>query len=728
MQISIFLISSIITLFFCLVIGFFVYAKSLNKQICTIWILFCLSISLCEAAFLRIAFIHSKEEAMLWWQVANIGIIFAPVLFFHFICRMLDLKKNGEIVCWYILTAIFITLNIFDRKDFIGGLHLIHNEFYWISWNKNSLFHPFFYVYSWLFLLVYAFSLIVIKFRKATGNSRNQLRYFMLGAGISWIGGCGNFLSCINPKIYPITNFLVGVYAPVLGYAIIKYRLMDIKVVFTRFSIFAIIYALILGIPFWAGYKYGLWQIATWVMLVLATLGPLIYNFLRRQVEKRTLAEEHHAHELLQQASEGMMRYRSLKELLDIITHITSKTLKLENAAMFIVEENTGNFNLSVARLKSRYQYSEVISRIDPLVQKLSIIEESLVYEEVKLKAQELKNNSDDPIHEIESQMRKLQAAVIVPASLRGRLLGFLVLGEKKSKRMYSQDDLSTLWALSYQAALAMENALLYHKEKTLLANESRRQALADMAPGASHQFDNRLNTISATTDNLFDLIKNDSQGFSKEQLIETVFSELEVIRGEVTKGKQITEAILQKAKVKLEFDKVDIIKVIQNAINLTRLRRTRESLAGAKEPEFVFNYPKNLPQLFLCEGPIQDVFENMFNNAIDAIVTKENRKIEPQGYQGKITINISKQNKSLIVDIEDNGIGIPKESLHKLFTPYFTSKATAEKGVLGGSGLGLYVMRDFVERHGGTIGVESEYTKWTKFTINLPLDFKPSE
>lgn len=725
--------SSILIMVSCLSMAILVFLKGKRTKPQIIWGIFCLGAALWGLGTYKASIAPTEEDAVFWWQVTYISVIFAPVIFSHFVYNFLKVKRTPLLLVSYLLALIFLYFDFFKKELFFGKLEFMFGQFYWVYWLKSrSLAYLSFYIIFYWILLTYTFVLLLKHYRRSKGNPlyRNQIKYFILAMSLAWLGPEGMFLSKFGIKIYPISNFLIALYPIIISYAIVRHHLMDIKLAITHAGVFALVYFPVIFIPLWIAPKFihtHLWWVPTVLMGIFATVGIFVFNDLRRRAEARILKEERRSHELLTQASRGMIHIHNIKELLELISHITTRTMKLENASIFLVKESSGDFNLAAVRFRSEYQYQDIIKASDPLIQELSLLDEPLVYEEVKLKAQELKHQRNNPIHEIEYQMRRLRAAVIVPAVSNKRLLAFLVLGEKFSKRMYSQEDLATLWTVSYQSALALDNAFLYEKEKLHLAEQSRRQALADMAPGASHQFNNRLATIGATAENLLDLLKNDSQNLSKEELIKMFSSDLELIQGEVAKGKQITAAILQKSKVNLEFAKVDIVKVIQNAINLIRLRRTQSSLAGAREPEITFNYPKDLPLLMLCEGTIQDVFENTLNNDYDAIVIRHKRKIDGDlPYQGKIAINISRKDNSVIITVEDNGIGIKKEDMHKLFTDLFTTKATSEKGVVGGSGLGLNVMRSFVEGHGGKISVESEYAKWTRFTITLPVDFKP--
>ena len=105
--------------------------------------------------------------------------------------------------------------------------------------------------------------------------------------------------------------------------------------------------------------------------------------------------------------------------------------------------------------------------------------------------------------------------------------------------------------------------------------------------------------------------------------------------------------------------------------------------------------------------GQINQVLMNIIDNAIFAI--KEN---------GDIFIRTNDDGKNIVVEIEDNGVGIAKENLEKVFEPFFTTKGVGE-----GTGLGMSISYKIIESHGGKILIDSEVGRGTKFTIILPKD-----
>ena len=103
----------------------------------------------------------------------------------------------------------------------------------------------------------------------------------------------------------------------------------------------------------------------------------------------------------------------------------------------------------------------------------------------------------------------------------------------------------------------------------------------------------------------------------------------------------------------------------------------------------------------------------SLLGNAVYAVVKKAQR----EKYQPQITLQASIEGSEVVVDIQDNGVGIEQTIINKIYDPFFTTKTTGEA-----SGIGLYLSHEIVQNHGGTISVLSEKDAFTKFTIKLPL------
>jgi len=119
--------------------------------------------------------------------------------------------------------------------------------------------------------------------------------------------------------------------------------------------------------------------------------------------------------------------------------------------------------------------------------------------------------------------------------------------------------------------------------------------------------------------------------------------------------------------------------------------------------------YSADLPRIEAYASELNQVWTNIIDNAIDAMNGK-----------GEIRIKTYKEDQRVIVEIVDNGPGIPEEIQPRIFEPFFTTKAPGH-----GTGLGLHISHDIiVNRHHGQLLVESKPGK-TRFTVILPKQIK---
>ena len=120
---------------------------------------------------------------------------------------------------------------------------------------------------------------------------------------------------------------------------------------------------------------------------------------------------------------------------------------------------------------------------------------------------------------------------------------------------------------------------------------------------------------------------------------------------------------------------------------------------------EVIKHYPEDLPQIWCYPDELNQVWTNLIYNALQAM-----------DFQGTITIKVRNQDHRLFVSITDTGKGIPQEIIPRIFEPFFTTKPSGE-----GSGLGLHIVRQIIEKHQGEVEVSSKVGK-TTFTVALPM------
>ncbi|MCA1029826.1 response regulator [Bacillus timonensis] len=145
-----------------------------------------------------------------------------------------------------------------------------------------------------------------------------------------------------------------------------------------------------------------------------------------------------------------------------------------------------------------------------------------------------------------------------------------------------------------------------------------------------------------------------------------------------------------------------DLLPIIQNVIDTQKVNATNHqvSIEQLAETTIVLGDKDKLSQ----------VFNNLISNAI---------KYSPEG--GNIQVKMYEENEYLCVAVSDEGLGIPKESIEKLFTKFYRID-NSDRRRIGGTGLGLAIVKEIVQAHEGTVTVSSELKKGSTFVVKLPI------
>lgn len=725
---TIFSISSIFIVLSTVCITIFMLRKGSRGEGNKAFMFLCIVAGFWGAGGYQFSTALSREEAFRGWQLAYIGCILTSPAYYHFVYGFLKLKKLFYKILLYLnyaLASFFLFLVFFYRNIFLGDLKFVFDQFYWTDWLKfKSPLWLFFYIsFNWI-LLTYSFLLLVRAYFYATGILRNQLKYCIFGSLVAWVGAHGDYLLNFRSDIYPYCNFLIAIYPAIWAYAIVRYRLMDISIAITKTSIFVAVYSLILGFPLlviyylqnelvsWLGVSW--WIVPFLCSTVLATLGPFLYIYFDKKAEETLLKEQRNYQNILKGASAGMIRIRNLDVLLKLIVYVITKIVRIKYALIYLLSQEGSYYALKAFR--GMNIKIGAINYDSPLIWQLVKDKEPLVTEEIAMKLKDEPENG--ALEKLVKQLIALNAALVVPSFVEDRLIGILVLGEKRSRALYSQDDLAVFSVLANQAALAIENAQFYEEIKRTqesLFQAEKMATIGTMADGLSHQINNRFHALSLIAGDSLDVIKTyDCSQCSEEtkQILNDLKNSLERIQANVLQGGEVVKGLLKYSRPgQGGFEMVSFKDVLDGAVEMVSYK------IKLGEIDLIRDIPSGLPHFNANIIQLQEVFFNLIDNAYDAI--KERQTIlNEEDYRGRIEISVMADQGALHINVQDNGIGIKSDDKRKVFTPFFTTKATSRKG----TGLGLYVIQKIIASHNGQIRINSVYRSGTCFTVSLPI------
>ncbi|HEY2711886.1 MAG TPA: response regulator [Chthoniobacterales bacterium] len=246
-------------------------------------------------------------------------------------------------------------------------------------------------------------------------------------------------------------------------------------------------------------------------------------------------------------------------------------------------------------------------------------------------------------------------------------------------------------------AALQETLAELRNTQQQVVQQE-RLRALGMMATGIAHDFNNLLSLIIGSGELL--LSQSDRTGRSKiDKYFKTVMS---AARDGAKMVNRLTQ--FQRARSEGEVQQtVCLARLVHQAVDLTRPRWKEQSSANGIDIEIVTELNEEA-HVTGDSAEIRELLTNMIFNAVDAM---------PSG--GTITIRISLEGSTVLLAVEDSGTGMSDEVRKRCLEPFFTTKGER------GSGLGLAMIYGIVERHGGTLEIESRLGRGTLFQIRLP-------
>ncbi|MGJ9384019.1 ATP-binding protein [Salipaludibacillus sp. CF4.18] len=225
------------------------------------------------------------------------------------------------------------------------------------------------------------------------------------------------------------------------------------------------------------------------------------------------------------------------------------------------------------------------------------------------------------------------------------------------------------------------------------LVRSERLKVVGEMAAGFAHEIKNPLTTIKG-----FIQLFNERDNSRNEQFYELVGDEIDRV------NKLMNELLeLSNPNSIKKFETIDIEKLLNNCLTL------HQSDMNDNHIELEVFFEKDLPEPLADRNKLQQVFMNLFNNAIQAI---------PDGGNLIIRSSLDDQREQIVVSVKDSGSGMSCETLQKLGTPFFTTKES-------GTGLGLTTSYRIIEEMGGTITVQSIEQGGTTFTVYIPLEMK---
>ena len=699
---NLFTFSGVIIAFSCL-LYFFIILVFGKTKLHKIWALFNLAIGIWGVGSYLVGTSKYFNDILWAWRIAYLGALFTCVFFYHTVFIFCNLR-NRKFLSFVYIQAVFFAYLTLQTNLIFQESHLIK------VFNSLYYFHvsvPNFILLSfWLFVTVFSHYELFRYTKIIRGIKRMQALYFLYSSMVGFFGGFFSLAPSFGINVYPVCNFLIFIYPPIITYAIFRYRLMDFSLVLTRTTVFVFVYSLILGIPLVIIYYLqnqlvallGLsWWIAPFLCsTALATLGPFLYIYFNKKAEDRLLKEQKNYQNILKSASAGMIRAKNLGRLLNLIVHLLTKTVRIEHVTIYLLDDENNRYILQASRGRGIIAESDRIIDVgSPLIWKLLSKKEPIVTEEAVMQLHDESQSHD--LAKFIDQLFAIKASLIIPSFVENRLIGILVLGEKRSGKLYSQDDLAVFSVLANQMAIAVENILSFEElkgAKTQINHLEKLAAVGKLAHAVAHEINNPLAAIKTFTEHLEN--NYDDQGY-RTKFKRIVCSEIDRISHVVSHLFNLSKQRMPQLQ-----HHVDIHQLLDSVVMLLGQELTRRGISLIK------NYESDVVFLEVDPDQLKQCFLNLILNSMQALEGRQERR--------EVVISTHRLNqKRFCITIFDTGKGIAEDDMPRIFEPFFTTKND-------GHGVGLSIVSDIIKAHGGEIKVESKLGAGATFNVELPL------
>ena len=299
------------------------------------------------------------------------------------------------------------------------------------------------------------------------------------------------------------------------------------------------------------------------------------------------------------------------------------------------------------------------------------------------------------------------QSLLLMPLIITGETEGIVVLADPTKSRSFSQRKINMARTLIIQAANTIKNASLYHDlqqsmedlrhAQSQLIQAARLTAMGELAAAVAHQINNPLTTVIADTQ----MILQDMDESHRD------YESLQAVNRSGKRAHEVVRRLLGMARQSEEDEPAkptDINETIQNTLMLLSKHIEQHHIELKQE------LGNDLPLAYGLAGQLEDVWMNLLLNARDAVA----HCLQP-------TIGIRSQYNQetdmIEVTVWDNGMGIPEDKHGRIFEAFFTTKSEGE-----GTGLGLHICRQIVEKCNGEIVLQLTNAKGTSFVVMLPI------
>ena len=669
----------------------------------------------------------SKEMALRISRADHFFIVYLFPVYIHFFHSYLNISGRT----WLIKAAYvyaFILMCFTPTPFYIASMQ----KHYFGYFARGGVLYPFFGLASLLVTLYVLIQLYqAIRFETSSSH-KNRLKYLFAGFGIMGLMNGLNVFTICGYSVYPPENLS---FLPLILFAggLFKHDLLDMGIFIKKSLIYSLltafltcVYALLIIVAN-AVFKDAHLSDSIYFPVFFFVLIALVFGPLKSRVQvivdRIFYKGKYDYQKTIKHVSRMIVSVLDYDAIAKLLTDTIVDTMLVEYCSVFLSEPSTQHFvNFSA------YANPVNLDQPDKWRKESALVEFMKTHPQPVLRRKIAKQVAAVDKKGVLSEIEILNAEIALPLLFKDQLYGFIILGEKRSGDLFTQEDMDLLETLSSQSALALENARSYkiiddlnkdlekkveertqaltealsEKERTqeqLIRSESL-AAIGQLVAGVAHELNNPLTTVTSLVQaTIEDIERLDSENLLDDDMID----DLKFADKELDRARSIVSSLLGLSRQTQTYsESVDINSVVKDAL------RVLYNQYKHCELNIVETYTQDLPDIKGNFANLGQVALNIIQNAIQAVMEMNGTIFLSTHYDVKT--------RQVVFICKDTGPGIPEDIREDVFKPFFTTKTVGN-----GTGLGLYICHEIIAKHGGTLKLQKHNETGAVFEVRLP-------
>lgn len=589
---------------------------------------------------------------------------------------------------------------------------------------------------------------LIKNYRYHTGIQKIQLGYIFIGLAASALFGL--LFNIVLPLTNDYSYIWLGpdftiILIIITAYAILRHRLFDIRIRLQNVlnALLPIILSLALTLFVgWVGYRL-LFLNVRWLVIIIALTSILAYwglqqLFARTSIGYILFRKTYKYRKALQNLADVAPTIVQLDVLSKQIVKTFIENMRVTKAAVLIrsnLREN--DFDILEKKYFSQDELHPFLQVNDTLIESFTGEHSAYVCDEIctELETTQVFPTRKHQLRTICNICTQSQAAMIIGLRAQHTLVGFLLLGNKFPDKPYTSEDVALLEDISGEIAVALLNAKL-HQDKEILTRMLREEVnrstqalqdkvlenkeLADVKSKfitvASHQMRTPISVVRNTMQMILEDYIDNTQ--NRKVDLQQEMQEIGMLLRNSLLASENLHNTIEMILAASEFAGGGVTVLTDKIETQAMLKQHEQYVRSLLRPDSKKNITLHVdidedlpPVLHQDKRKLRMIIDILLSNAVLYTLT------------GDITFRVAAHDNMLTIQVADTGIGIPGHEQHKLFER-FIRLPNAQKVVPDGTGLGLYLAKEYTELLRGHLSFESEEGIGSTFTITIPVNY----